>query len=347
MRRPNVALYCSLCTFTVLLSLQRGKARKTTLSLLFTETSMLFTPVNAVLAAAGFSILYSVAYVLYQRYLHPLAKHPGPFLASITDLWQVCEFLSLKQPYRLTELHRRYGPVVRYGPDKLSITYEEAVPAIYQAASRSLPKTEFYDAFGGVHPNVFGTRDEDHHSIRRRHMSHAFSMTSIKDMETYLDENITILTSNIRQACQSGQAFDLKEMLHNYVIDVLGELAFSQSFGLQLSGDRSRVPPVKEHTLLGSVLGSWPSMTLWLKSTLPKLPIKTVQELFEGRRKCAVLASQCVQRRLADVKLEDSPGNTNAKPRKDLLTTLIRAKDPETGARLTQTDLETEAFGFM
>ena len=99
-------------------------------------------------------------------------------------------------------------------------------------------------------------------------MSHAFSMTSIKDMEPYLDENISIITSKVREACQLGQAFDLKELLHNYVIDVLGELAFSQSFGLQLSGDRSRVPPVKEHTLLGSAMGAWPSMI----HRLPRLP---------------------------------------------------------------------------
>jgi len=57
--------------------------------------------------------LYAVIYAVYQRFLHPLAQYPGPFWASITDLWQVFEFLSLKQPYRLTELHKRYGPVVR------------------------------------------------------------------------------------------------------------------------------------------------------------------------------------------------------------------------------------------
>lgn len=308
---------------------------------------MLLTPSGVAFLAVAVGCLYSLVYVAYQRYFHPLSKYPGPFLASLTDLWQVREFLSLKQPYNLTELHERYGPVVRYGPDKLSITSEDAVYTIYQAASRTLPKTEFYDAFGGLHPNVFGTRDEAHHSVRRRHMSHAFSLTSIKDMEPYLDENIAILTDKIRQACQTRQAFDLKGLLHNYVIDVLGELAFSKSFGLQLSGDRSMVPPVKEHTLLGSAMGSWPSMISRLKIILPKLPNRTIQELFEGRRKCAQLASQCVQRRLEDVKLEDGRGLGSGDSRKDLLTTLIKAKHPETGARLTQTDLETEAFGFM
>lgn len=99
-------------------------------------------------------------YIIYQRFFHPLAAYPGPFWASITDVWQVSQFLSLNQPYYLTELHEKHGPFVRYGPDKLSITAEEAVPLIYQKGGRNMPKTEFYDAYGAKIPNVFGMRDE-------------------------------------------------------------------------------------------------------------------------------------------------------------------------------------------
>lgn len=113
------------------------------------------------LPAAGICLaLGVVGYVVYQVYFHPLARFPGPFLASVTDLWQVYQFLTLRQPYNLTELHAKYGQFVRYGPDKLSITAEDAVPTIYQKGGRMMPKTEYYDAFGAAHPNVFGMRDE-------------------------------------------------------------------------------------------------------------------------------------------------------------------------------------------
>lgn len=99
-------------------------------------------------------------YLIYQRLFHPLAKYPGPVLASITDLWQVYEILSLKQPYNLTALHEKYGRVVRYGPDKISINDERAVGVLYQnyGASRQFPKTEFYEAFGEF-PNIFSMSD--------------------------------------------------------------------------------------------------------------------------------------------------------------------------------------------
>lgn len=112
------------------------------------------------LIVGGAVVLALFGYVVYRRYFHPLAKYPGPFLASLTDLWQVHQFMTLKQPYRLTELHEKYGPFVRYGPDKLSTTCESAVPLIFQKGGRHMPKTEFYDAYGAAHPNVFGMRDE-------------------------------------------------------------------------------------------------------------------------------------------------------------------------------------------
>lgn len=107
-------------------------------------------------------ILLSIAsYIIYWRYLHPLSQYPGPFLASLTDLWQVYQYTTLRQPYHLTALHERYGPVVRYGPDKISVTHESAIPLTYQNGARAMPKTEFYDAYGAAHPNIFGMRDEN------------------------------------------------------------------------------------------------------------------------------------------------------------------------------------------
>lgn len=121
--------------------------------------SSLSTSLVAIIIFSG-AVLYILSYVVYQRYIHPLADYPGPSFASLTDLWQVIEFLSLKQPYNLTKLHEQYGQFVRYGPDKLSTTAEDAIPLLYQKGGRTFSKTEFYDAYGAAHPNVFGMRDE-------------------------------------------------------------------------------------------------------------------------------------------------------------------------------------------
>lgn len=179
------------------------------------------------------------------------------------------------------------------------------------------------------------------HSIRRRHMSHSFSISSVKEMEHYLDANIKLLRDKISGFAKDGRAFDLKKLLHYYTIDILGELAFSRSFSLQVSDDESLVPRVVPHTLLGSVTGAWPSMTQMLKKWLPLVPHSGLQDLFKGRAECAQLASECVERRLSQVK------EGGANERTDILTRLILAEHPDTGERIDRIDLEAEAFGFM
>lgn len=177
-------------------------------------------------------------------------------------------------------------------------------------------------------------------------MSHSFSISYVKEMEQYLDANLKVLREKICMHAINEESFDLKKALHFYVIDVLGELAFSQSFDAQKSNDETRVPPVIEHSLLAAVTGAWPMMTAWLKKWLPLLPHKGLQALFEGRKACADLASRCVKVRLDTLRAKGESFQGQPE-RKDILTNLILAKHPDTGERLTQTDLETEAFGFM
>jgi hypothetical protein len=124
----------------------------------FLIQAVLGNPVTSVAIILAFNL---IIYSVYQRFLHPLAKYPGPFLASLTDLWQVYQFMALQQPYNLTKLHAKYGSIIRYGPDKLSITHEDAIQTIYQKGGRMMPKTEFYEAYGAAHPNVFNIRDEN------------------------------------------------------------------------------------------------------------------------------------------------------------------------------------------
>jgi len=172
-------------------------------------------------------------------------------------------------------------------------------------------------------------------------------MNYIKGLEKYLDLNMAILIRKISQYAANDQAFDLKRALHLYVVDVLGELAFSQSFGVQEADDEEMAPPVKEHSLLSAATGAWPAMTFTLKRWLPLAPYEPLRRLFAGRAACADLAARCVEKRLQDLEKVGDDAEAVAAQRKDILTNLILARHPDTGERLTQADLETEAFGFM
>ena len=69
------------------------------------------------LALAGL-VLY---YIVYQRYLHPLASIPGPFAASISRLW-ITRLSWVGGTHRvMVDLHRQHGKYVRIGPNEVYV----------------------------------------------------------------------------------------------------------------------------------------------------------------------------------------------------------------------------------
>jgi hypothetical protein len=65
--------------------------------------------------------------------LHPLARYPGPVGARISRLWWARVSLTGAQHLCAYELHARYGPVVRSGPDHLLIKEADAVSTVLGA----------------------------------------------------------------------------------------------------------------------------------------------------------------------------------------------------------------------
>jgi hypothetical protein len=67
--------------------------------------------------------------IVYRLWLHPLRRVPGPRLAAITTQWQVRKIRAGK-PF-LQDVHEKYGPVVRIGPNRISVSSEEGFNKIY------------------------------------------------------------------------------------------------------------------------------------------------------------------------------------------------------------------------
>ncbi|KAK5056690.1 hypothetical protein LTR84_012222 [Exophiala bonariae] len=288
------------------------------------------------LTLGSFFVLYCVAYISYYRYIHPLSRYPGPFVASFTNFWKVYQLWTSHLPDNLIKVHQKYGSVVRVGPNDLSFNSAEAVTQIYKAG-RDMPKTGFYEGFTTFNPNLFGTRDEDIHAIRRRQLAHGFSMQSVKDMEEYIDRHIEKLLEVLEGQAKTGEAFDLKEFFAFYMLDVLGDLAFSQSFNAQVDQKPEKLPPINDHVFLACLMGMMPEMLPYLRAAAAWTPLPWLRRLFRARAQLKSLTAQCVRRRL-DEKVNG---------RKDLLTSLINAVDPVTGAKLTEIDINTEAFAMI
>lgn len=64
-------------------------------------------------------LLSCCCYVLYEVYLSPLANIPGPILARFTNLWWLRVVLRRNVHLETIELHKRYGSLVRIGPNEV------------------------------------------------------------------------------------------------------------------------------------------------------------------------------------------------------------------------------------
>jgi len=69
---------------------------------------------------------------------HPLASFPGTTLCKLTKWWGVWETYNGKRHLRVHELHKNYGPIVRVGPNELSVADATAIPTVL--GSGGLPK---------------------------------------------------------------------------------------------------------------------------------------------------------------------------------------------------------------
>lgn len=73
-------------------------------------------------------------------------------------------------------------------------------------------------------------------------------------MEPFIDGCLSQLIARLDKAAVNGEEIDLKRWIAFFVMDVLGELAFSASFGVLKDGDESLMPPVREHVGYESVI---------------------------------------------------------------------------------------------
>lgn len=92
--------------------------------ILISPTTSLLVLIPSVLAIAVLSSLV--------RSYYRLRHIPGPLLPSLTDWWATINIWTGRDYYEfIQDLHAQYGPVVRWGPNRVSFSQPAAVPELY------------------------------------------------------------------------------------------------------------------------------------------------------------------------------------------------------------------------
>lgn len=180
------------------------------------------------------AIVYTLLWIGYSLTLHPLAKVPGPFWASVTRLWYVYHVYKGDMDKVQRALHEEYGPVIRIAPNEVTSASVADIPRIYRL-SDPLLKTDFYPIWGAPQiskqPDQFTCIDENEHTRYRKIVGPIYSLANILKHEKVIGDCTNIFLQRMNEYADKRQAVDIGHWLHMYAFDVVGELCFGRMFG--------------------------------------------------------------------------------------------------------------------
>lgn len=121
------------------------------------------------------------------------------------------------------------GPVVRVGPQEVSISDPLAVREIHKIGNK-LRKTGWYRNFANAaSPSLFSMVNPEEHAARRKLLSQEFSKSAIIKRETMVKQKIELCVSKIRRDAIAGRA-DILMWFTYMATDIIGQLSFGNSF---------------------------------------------------------------------------------------------------------------------
>ena len=186
---------------------------------------------SATLAISGL-VLYFIGHVIYNLLLHPLRAYPGPLLWRMSRLPDNYHLYMGTVDQAVVNIHKQYGDSVRVAPDELSYTQGQAMKEIY---SHIPGKQEFSkDPWGqqktpnGI-PSILGA-DKERHTRYRRLLAHGFSEKGLQDQESHIRKYVNLLMDRLSEKTKDGETTDMVAWYNMTVLDVIGDLAFGESF---------------------------------------------------------------------------------------------------------------------
>ncbi|KAH7009126.1 cytochrome P450 [Microdochium trichocladiopsis] len=185
------------------------------------------------LAALG-CLGYLTVNATYALTGHPLAGFPGPSLCAFSRLPFWIQVFQGTDVQWIHQLHRYYGPVVRYGPNDLSYLSAQSWRDIYGRPNGrpTLPRTEDFaiKPWNGV-PSILTCDDENHARVRRI-FSPAFSERALRQQEPLFQKYTKLLLETMENDLKAGEKLEMTRFLTFTTFDIMADLCFGHPLEL-------------------------------------------------------------------------------------------------------------------
>ncbi|KAK5046900.1 hypothetical protein LTR84_007254 [Exophiala bonariae] len=253
--------------------------------------------------------------------------------ARVAPFYAMKHWVSGDNLWVMKELHEKHGPVVRIAPNQLSFCTSSSWKDIHghKAGRKQFLKGTWYEPFPSDPHQIVSVSDPDRHAAMRKALSHGFSAGALASQEDRVHHYLDMMLKQISSRYTDKPA-DMTKWYNYLTFDVIGELAFGESFGCVEFGK----PHYWIEILFGFIKNTnfvrsfeyFPLLRSLLRIALRlKLLPRRVYEL---RAKMARYGSEKLAIRLA-----------NPPARVDFLHRMISQRDDWTGSALEE--LQTQA----
>ncbi|KAK0719003.1 cytochrome P450 [Apiosordaria backusii] len=209
-----------------------------------TATLLEFAQPGAASAALLFLILaYPILRAIYNIYFHPLRNIPGPKLWAATRLPYIWALLRGTIVHDIQKLHRKYGPILRVGPDELTFTNPSVWNDILQAQPGKpefLKDPTWWSRQPDQADSFITTVDPEQHARMRKALSPGFTTRGLRAQETHIQRYVNLLVKRLSDIINSstdkcppsgpGAEIDIGPWFNFATFDIFGDLAFGESF---------------------------------------------------------------------------------------------------------------------
>jgi cytochrome P450 len=241
------------------------------------------------------SLQLLVSYAIYNAFLHPLRRYPGPLLWRAFRIPYVVSIHKGDIHQKLKRFHDTYGPVVRIAPNELSYSDGAAWKDIYGNRPNHLPfkrNPTWFKKMSPDEPNSIMGPDEEAHARMRRAFANSFSEKSLKDQAPVIESYVNAFINKLK----IQKTVDLNQWFNFLTFDISGDLSFGESFDCIKNGKAHPWVEIAQDFGKGLALISsinlYPPFDKLLRYIIPK---KIMQRQLDHRQMSAVRA----QKRLA------------------------------------------------
>lgn len=283
------------------------------------------------------ALLFVIAFTikLYRVYSGPLTHLPGPEISKWTNMVLQVYLLSGNRPRYVQQLHLKYGPIVRIGPNEVDVCDSVSAKEIHKVASRFL-KGRFYQHIGHRSPKtLFSSTDPQFHAHRRRLLGGPMSEGSIRQHEGVVAAKVKLCVDQMAREAEHRGCIDVFKWWCFLATDTIAQLSFGESFRMLEKGEKSQYSQDLEMvTTLMIVRTTFP----FLSRIAEYVPLPYFKSAGESGKRMGGYAADSIGR----YKNYMATHGRNAKP--TLFTKLI---DQSGEDGLTEAEIRLEAGGYI